>query len=211
MNRLFPTILTAAALSGAVMAQNTMPGMTMSHTNAAPMTPAQMGMNQMGMNMHDMTAATSKLSGLSGKAFDRAFLSMMIPHHTAAIAMSKAILPLSKDAQVKTWASDIIASQQAEIQAMNALLGPRGGPNTALKSLMDSGMNGKAMATVVKNARNPDQAFVQGMLPHHSGAIDMARLALTKSGDPQVLKLAKTIIVAQAGEMYDFQTWLSRR
>jgi uncharacterized protein (DUF305 family) len=206
MNRLFPAFLTAAALSGAVLAQNSMPGMNMhpAQTGAAPMTPAQMG-----MNMQDMTAATSKLSGLSGKAFDRAFLSMMIPHHTAAIAMSKAVLPLSKDGQVKTWASDIIASQQAEIEAMNALLRPLGGPNTALLTLMDSGMNG--MATTVKKAQNPDQAFVQGMLPHHSSAVDMAQLALTKSGDPQVLKLAKTIIVAQAGEMYDFQTWLNRR
>ena len=41
--------------------------------------------------------------------------------------------------------------------------------------------------------------------------VHMAKMALEKSTDAQVLKLSRDIVVAQAGEMYDFQTWLSRR
>jgi uncharacterized protein (DUF305 family) len=197
------TILLATAIGSLALAQSSMPGMktnTPGHdmsTMSVPMTPGMMGM------------AMNSLSKLTGRSFDRAFLSMMIPHHIAAVSMSKTVLPVSQDEQVKGWANAIITSQQEEITTMNALLKPYGGPNVTLMALMQKSMGG--MAGMVNTAKDPDLAFVQGMLPHHSSAIDMAKMALEKSRDPQVLKLSKDIIVAQAGEMYDFQTWLSRR
>lgn len=197
------TILLATAISSLALAQSSMPGHDMS-TMSAPMSSGMMG-----MDMKSMTSAMGSLSKLTGKSFDRAYLSMMIPHHTAAVAMSKAVLPVSKDDQVKGWANAIITSQQEEINTMNALLKPYGGPNTTLMALMQKSMGG--MAGMVKMAKDPDLAFVQGMLPHHSSAIDMAKMALGKSTDAQVLKLSRDIVVAQAGEMYDFQSWLSRR
>ena len=189
------TVLLAAAIGSLALAQSSMPGMK---------TPRMMG-----MDIKNMASAMNSLTRLTGRSFDRAYLSMMIPHHTAAVAISKAVLPVSKDDQVKGWASDIIKSQHEEITTMNTLLKPYGDPNTALMALMQKSMGG--MAGVVKSSRDPDLAFVQGMLPHHSSAIDMAKLALGKSADAQVLKLSRDIVVAQAGEMYDFQTWLSRR
>lgn len=204
------TILLAMAIGSLALAQSSMPNMKTNmpghdmSTMSAPMTPGMMG-----MDMKSMTSAMDSLSKLTGRSFDRAYLSMMIPHHTAAVAMSKAVLPVGKDEQVKGWANAIITSQQEEITTMNALLKPYGGPNTTLMALMQKSMGG--MAGMVKAANDPDLAFVQGMLPHHSSAIDMAKLALGKSRDTQVLKFSRDIVVAQAGEMYDFQTWLSRR
>jgi uncharacterized protein (DUF305 family) len=204
------TILLATAIGSLALAQSNMPGMktnTPSHdmsTMSAPTTPGMMG-----MDMNSMTSAMNSLTKLTGRSFDRAFLSMMVPHHMAAVAMSKAVLPVSQDEQVKGWANAIITSQQEEITTMNALLRPYGGPNITLRALMQKSMGG--MAGMVKVAKDPDLAFVQGMLPHHSSAIDMAKLALGKSTDAQVLKLSRDIVVAQAGEMYDFQIWLSRR
>ncbi len=204
------TILLAMAIGSLALAQSSMPNMKTNmpghdmSTMSAPMTPGMMG-----MDMKSMTSAMDSLSKLTGRSFDRAYLSMMIPHHTAAVAMSKAVLPVGKDEKVKGWANAIITSQQEEITTMNALLKPYGGPNTTLMALMQKSMGG--MAGMVKAANDPDLAFVQGMLPHHSSAIDMAKLALGKSRDTQVLKLSRDIVVAQAGEMYDFQTWLSRR
>jgi len=197
------TILLAAALSSVALAQSSMPNHDMS-TLSAPRTSGMMG-----MDMKSMTSAMSSLSKLAGRSFDRAYLSMMIPHHMAAVAMSKAVLPVSKDEQVKGWANAIITSQQEDITTMDALLKPYGGPNATLMNLMQKSMGG--MAGMVKMAKDPDLAFVQGMLPHHSSAIDMAKMALGKSRDAQVLKLSRDIVVAQAGEMYDFQTWLSKR
>ena len=206
-------LLTVAALSGAAVAQQSMPGMQMKNgkgmmNGTAGMTaPADSGMG--GMNMGSMNAATKGLEKLTGKAFDRAFLSMMIPHHQAALEMSKADLARNSDLQVRTWANNIISSQQAEIDAMQALLVPLGGPNTAMMRTVQQGMG--SMSGRIAQNQNPDVAFVQGMLPHHSSAIDMAKLALEKSQNPAVLKLARDIVVAQAGEMYAFRTWLLKR
>ncbi len=173
------------------LAQSSMPGMDTSAPSAAPGKVSQSG-------------AISALTVLSGKTFDRAFLSLMIPHHQAALEMARAVRPVSKDAAVKRWASSIIASQQAEIGTMTALLRSRGGQDAKLAAI--DGMQG--MAATVRRARDPDTAFVQGMLPHHSSAIDMANLALRKSADPAVLKLAQNIVLAQAKEMYGFRIWL---
>ena len=205
-------ILTSTILVGSALAQGTMPGMDMSK-------PAKTGTSMPGTNISGMTMgaldvskmsamSTASLEKLSGKAFDRAFLSMMIPHHQAALDMAKAVLPVSKDAQVKTWASAIIKSQQAEITTMTALLGPLGGSDPKMAAMMDPM---KGMGQMVKSAKNPDLAFVQGMLPHHSSAIDMAKVALQRSSDPKVLSIARDIVLAQAKEMYDFRTWLLKQ
>lgn len=69
----------------------------------------------------------------------------------------------------------------------------------------------KSMGMTVKNAKDPDIAFVQGMLPHHSSAIDMVKVALQGSSDPKVLSVAQDIVFAQAKEMYEFRTWLLKQ
>lgn len=159
-----------------------------------------------------MPMGSTDLSGLeklSGKAFDRAFLSMMVPHHQAAIEMARAVLPVSKDAAVKTWATAVIKAQTQEINVMTTMLPAFGGTDAAMAATMKSGMTG--MGAAIKASKQPDQAFVQGMLPHHASALDMAQLALEKSGDTRVLKLARDIVTAQAEEMYGFRVWLVKR
>ena len=158
------------------------------------------------------TAATQKpgaLSQLTGKAFDRAYLSMMVAHHQGAIDMSKAVQGRLKDARVKAWAAAVVREQNREINDMNAWLKTLGGTDIKMQAVMASDMKG--MVAPLKTARNPDQAFVQGMLPHHASALDMANLALQKSSDARVLKLSRDIIKAQADEMYAFKRWLAGR
>ncbi|GHF58046.1 hypothetical protein GCM10017781_37830 [Deinococcus metalli] len=172
---------------------------------------SQMGGSMPAGNTMSMTGSMDMgaLEKLSGKAFDRAFLSMMIPHHQAAIDMARAVLPLNKDATVKQWATQVIQDQSREITVMTKLLATYGGADTAMSATMKSGM--AEMATAIKTSKQPDQAFVQGMLPHHSSALDMAQLALQKSANSQVLTLARDIVTAQAKEMYDFRRWLIKR
>lgn len=56
-------------------------------------------------------------------------------------------------------------------------------------------------------SRNIDQHFIVQMIPHHEGAIDMARIALERSKRPEMLSLARAIIEAQQKEIDDMRGW----
>ncbi|HEY4527311.1 MAG TPA: DUF305 domain-containing protein [Candidatus Paceibacterota bacterium] len=52
-----------------------------------------------------------------------------------------------------------------------------------------------------------DQHFIVQMIPHHDGAIAMAKIALERSKRPEMLSLARAIITAQEGEIADMRGW----
>ncbi|WP_444454578.1 CopM family metallochaperone [Rhodobacter capsulatus] len=53
-----------------------------------------------------------------------------------------------------------------------------------------------------------DVDFVRGMIGHHQGAIDMAKIVLENGSDPEVRKLAQNVISAQTAEIDWMQKWL---
>lgn len=56
---------------------------------------------------------------------------------------------------------------------------------------------------------DPDTAFAQGMLGHHIGAVDMAKIELKYGTDVEMRKLAQAIIDAQQSEITQMKTWLA--
>jgi uncharacterized protein (DUF305 family) len=58
---------------------------------------------------------------------------------------------------------------------------------------------------------DPDVAFVKGMIPHHQGAIDMAKVVLQYGKDEQTKKWAADVIREQQREIDEMQAWLKAK
>ena len=82
--------------------------------NAGHMSHGGDGMDMAG----DMAEMMNTLSNLSGEAFDKEYLAQMIEHHQQAIDMARFADTNAKHAEVKQLASNVISTQQIEIDTM---------------------------------------------------------------------------------------------
>jgi uncharacterized protein (DUF305 family) len=90
---------------------------------------------------------------------------------------------------------------------MGAMATDAASPSTeGYKAAMDK-MHTDMMAS--EYTGNADVDFVRGMIPHHQGAIDMAKVELANGKDPEIRKLAESVIAAQEAEIKQMQDWLA--
>jgi uncharacterized protein (DUF305 family) len=174
---------------------------------------AQHDMHDMG-NMNDMNNMDMKmgshnmLENLQGEDLEVAFLSGMIKHHEGAIEMAQWISERTQNADIQAAAETIIAAQGPEIEQMTQWLQDWYGQgiDEASANMMQGEMD--MMMQTMEASENPDAAFLEQMSLHHNSAIDMAQSALLGSNRPELRELATNIIVAQAQEIAQYQTWL---
>jgi uncharacterized protein (DUF305 family) len=178
-------------------------------------------MNQSpGMSMPGMNHGSMNMSlGSKDANFDLRFIDGMTPHHEGAVVMAQEALQKSQRPEIKQLAQAIIDAQQKEIAQMkewraawypNASTEPvmydsqmkmdMPMTDTMRSSMMMSGNLGAADSQF-------DLRFINAMLPHHEGAVTMAKEALEKSDRPEIKKLAQDIISSQQQEIAQMQQW----
>jgi uncharacterized protein (DUF305 family) len=140
---------------------------------------------------------------VAGNPTDRAFVADMVPHHEAAVQMAGIARTRGQSAFVKTLAANIIKSQKAEIATMrreDAGLAKEG-VQTGSLGLDDAAMGMDHDAATLATASPFDEAFLQMMVPHHEGALEMSEIELRKGADPELKALAQQIIDGQTREI----------
>lgn len=70
-----------------------------------------------------------------------------------------------------------------------------------------SGMQDSMHAGMTEN--DPDAAFAKGMVPHHTGAVEMAKIELKYGKDPQMRALAEKVIQTQSQEIAEMNAWIA--
>ena len=148
------------------------------------------------------------------------FAAMMVPHHQGAIDMAKVQLQYGKDAELKKLSGEIVKAQETEIAFMKDWLARNGEPATASTGHEGHGnpastayMDGMEKMNKDMNAAmtgDPDRDFVLMMIPHHQGAIDMAKVQLQYGKDPELRKLSEDIVKAQESEIAFMKDWLDK-
>ena len=95
-----------------------------------------------------------------------------------------------------------------------------------MQEMMDNMMPSEGDAESTKAFKEADMAMMHGMsvaytgdadidfrtkmIPHHQGAIDMAKVALKYASDPKTKAMAEAIISAQEAEIAEMQAWLDK-
>lgn len=170
-------------------------------------------------------AAGSQDSGASaaataGSAHDKAdamFAQEMIPHHGQAIEMAGMAKTRASSPQVRKLAADIEIAQAPEIDKMTDWLKAWGENLPATGRTNRAGMSGMGqrggqsmpgmMTTAEMNrlararGRAFDRMFLEMMIEHHQGALEMARTEEAEGRSPEAIRLAKSIRASQTAQI----------
>ncbi|MEH2010597.1 DUF305 domain-containing protein [Nostoc sp.] len=151
--------------------------------------------------------------------FDLRFIDAMIPHHQGAVEMAKEAQQKSKRPEIKKLAENIIKSQDQEITQMKqwrqAWYPKAGDKPMAYDSQMGHMMEMSSDQTKAMMMSQDlgaadtefDLRFINAMIPHHEGAVTMAKDVLGKSKRPEIKQLGQEIIKAQNTEIQQMQQW----
>jgi uncharacterized protein (DUF305 family) len=174
------------------------------------------------------TAAAPSAAAAAHNDADVAFVQGMIPHHAQAVQMSQLAEQRATNPQVKQLATRIAQAQGPEIQQMQAMLATWGLPAQPTDAAGMSGMNGMdhgnmqgmpGTAGMMSDQQMQqlgavsgaafDRMWLQMMIEHHTGAIQMSQTELRDGLNADAKALAQKIIDAQQTEITEMQNLLT--
>ena len=161
--------------------------------------------------------------GPAGSTYDLRWLDAMQQHHTGALLMSEYVFDIGVPG-VGALAKTIWRDQAQEIKAMGqwrkawfpeapvypVMLANGGDPNSlkALTRMSAAHIEAMRMMANTPTRSNRVSWFLEGMLQHNGGALQMAHDALKKSNNSTVKRLAREIIISQSFEIVELRGML---
>ncbi|MGW2093515.1 DUF305 domain-containing protein [Promicromonospora sukumoe] len=145
---------------------------------------------------------------------DVMFAQMMIPHHEQAVEMADVVLARpDADPRVADLATQVKAAQAPEIEELDGWLDTWGAERTAEHdghAGMD-GMMSEADLQALGAATGPeaDRLFLEQMVAHHEGAVEMAQAQVEDGEDAGAVEMAQTIVDTQAAEIVTMEELLA--
>lgn len=140
---------------------------------------------------------------LEGAYSDVRFCSMMAPHHQHATEMAKVEIEAGHRPELVRMAEAMIRSQSSEIEELKSIKASLTGDSTVPAEMAPHTMenSGVPMPMELRHGHDVDSAFLDGMLPHHAGALEMATVALRHSQNARIVGMARRIVDEQSKEI----------
>jgi uncharacterized protein (DUF305 family) len=169
---------------------------------------------------------------------DAGFARDMQAHHTQAVELSRLVRDRTDDEAIRTLALDILLTQNNQAGQMAGWLETWGLPQASDRPAMawageghqhaattsDDGDAPRGLAAMPGWVSNDDMArldaaegvdaerlYLQLMIPHHEGGVEMAEMAVDAAQGAQVRALARSIIRSQTAEITVLETMLEER
>jgi uncharacterized protein (DUF305 family) len=167
------------------------------------------------------SAASAPASQGRHNTADVTFAQGMIPHHRQAVEMADLAPDRAQSAEVKKLAADIKKAQAPEIEKLSGWL-TSWGETVPAEGAMDhsmhggmEGMEGMMSAeemTALGNASGKafDTAFMEMMIKHHEGAVEMAKTEQADGAHTPARKMAADIIASQSAEIEQMKKLLGK-
>jgi len=144
-------------------------------------------------------------------ADDIMFAQMMIPHHEQAVDMSLLAELAASDELIKQLAREIADEQGPEIEQMKNWIGDSKASDHMGHSMPMNGMVSEEQMSALLDASGPvfDKLFLELMIQHHKGAIEMAQM-IVNSKNSEARTLGQEIIRSQSEQIAYMESLLSK-
>ena len=141
---------------------------------------------------------------------DIMFAQMMIPHHQQAVDMGTLAETRAENPEVKALAATIKAEQAPEIEQMKGWLQAAGASTEMGHDMGMGGMLTAAQMLALKTSTGNafDRLYVAGMIAHHQGAIQMAKMVIG-SANAEANALGEAIVESQTKQIEQLQQLLA--
>ena len=160
---------------------------------------------QEGLNARDHEQSSN-----SGNATDAAFIADMTAHHDGAIDMARIAQKRAEHPEIRELAGDIVAAQKGEISVMKTIgrdMHGMSGHGDGHMGMSEHDMGMDMDPAELEKAKPFDRAFIDAMVPHHQGAVAMAKQLLKSGEQPALRTMANDIIDAQTKEIAQMRKW----